>query len=129
MKKTFYVVAGIAALAALSAAGLIGLGWYEASPVSWPREAFEAQKWRATPREDRYRQFRDLQERHRLVGLSRAEVESLLGPPDSTAPDGRYLTYELKDGSKDHLTLNSIYFMRVWLDSQGKTTTLQVDAD
>lgn len=129
MKRALKVLAVGLGVVAILAVIPFALAWYESSPVSWPRESFDAGRWRTAPHEQRYRQFRDLQDKHSLVGLKRTEVESLLGPPDSAASDGRYIVYDLKDGTSDRFTFNAVYFMRVWFDGQGRVSSVRVGAD
>jgi hypothetical protein len=129
MKRTLKVLATGLAIIAMLAVIPFALAWYESSPISWPRESFDSARWRSSPHEQRYRQFRDLQDKHHLVGLTRGEVEALLGPPDSAASDGRYLVYDLKDGTNDRFTFNAVYFARLWLDAQGRVSAVRVGAD
>jgi hypothetical protein len=129
MKKTLKILAVIFGVIGIVVLTLFALAWYEGSPTSWPREPFDEQRWRSAPHEQRYRQFRDLQDKRRLVGLQRVEVESLLGPADSVASDGRYIVYDLKEGTEDRFTLNAVYFMRIWFDGQGRVSAVRVGAD
>jgi len=129
MKRTLKLLAVGFAIIATLAVIPFALAWYESSPISWPRESFDSARWRSSPHEQRYRQYRDLQDKHRLAGLTRAEIESLLGPPDSAASDGRYVVYDLKEGTNDRFTLNAVYFMRVWFDRQGHVTEVRIGAD
>lgn len=129
MKRTLKVAAAGLAIIAILTVIPFALAWYESSPLSWPRESFDSTRWRSSPHEQRYRQYRDLRDKHPLVGLTRHEIESLLGSPDSVASDGRYVVYDLKEGVDDHFTLNSVYFMRVWFDEKGRVTAVRVGAD
>ena len=105
------------------------LSWYESSSHSWPREEFSPQKWTSTPVAERYRQYRDLVDRVNLVGADREKVQALLGRPDSVAPDGRYITYVLKEGGSDRYTLNFIYFMKFEFGPDGKVVRQSVGSD
>jgi len=105
------------------------ISWYEASSLSWPHEKFEPAKWKAAPHHERYRQFNDLMVTQKIVGQTRADIEGLLGPPDYVSADGRYMTYDLKEGSGELMTLNSIYFVRIWMDQHSRITDVQVAAD
>jgi hypothetical protein len=129
MKRTSKILASAVAVVAALALIPFALAWYQGSPMSWPREGFERARWRSTPHEQRYRQFRDLKDKQRLVGATRAEIEALLGPPDSTASDGRYIVYDLKEGADERFTSNAVYFMRLWFDGQGRVTAVRIGAD
>lgn len=120
-------------IAVIVVIGLIAVpfigAWYESSTISWPREQFSAAKWKAAPHRERYRQYNNLMATHDLVGSLRGDVEALLGPPDYASQDGQYLTYNVKEGGGDIFTLNSVYYIRVWIDSQGKVTSVRIGAD
>ena len=126
MKRTFAVVLSTV-IVAIAIPLLVSL--YESSRFFWPRETFDSNRWRQTPSEERYRQVNDLLNKHKLVGRSVSEVELLLGKPDNTAPDGRYLTYVLKSGERDRFTFNFVYFLRLWVDSRGTVSRAEVSSD
>lgn len=126
MKRTFAVVLGVV-IVAIAVPILMSL--YESSRFFWPRETFDPSRWRQTPSEERYRQVNDLLSKHNLVGRSVSEVELLLGKPDNKAPDGRYLTYVLKSGEKDRFTFNFVYLLRLWVDSRGTVSDVNVSSD
>ena len=73
--------------------------------------------------------YRDLTNKVKLVGASRDQVQAALGKPDSVAPDGRYVTYVLKEGGEDRYTLNFIYFLKLEFGSDGKVMRQRLGSD
>src|SRR5262244_2214631 len=92
-KVTYAIAATIAALA-------VGLFlWLLIMPVEaiWPRDKFSGLDWRKTPEGERYKMARDLVDSRVLLGKTRESVSEILGKADSTAPDGSYQSYILKN--------------------------------
>jgi hypothetical protein len=126
MKRTFAIALG-AVTVAVAIPLLMSL--YESSRFSWPRETFDPNRWRQTPSEERYRQVNDLLSKHKLVGRTVGDVELLLGKPDNRAADGRYVSYVLKSGEKDRFTFNFLYLLRIWVDTRGTVSAVNVTSD
>jgi hypothetical protein len=87
--RTRWVVLLVLASNLLTAAVVLGVGWYQ------ERRAFDAAKWHARLPGDcnddhRRRMTNDLAESYLEVGMSRADVLWLLGEPDTSdeAPGG-----------------------------------------
>jgi hypothetical protein len=94
----------------------------QASPESWPRDRFTSETWKLTQREKRFALYNDLATRKLLDGKSKADVTGLLGTPDFEAPDGRYVTYVVRETSPSEYTFNAIYLLQVDLDGKGSVT-------
>ena len=101
----------------------------DASPKDWPSDSFSAKSWNALSKEKRYVVFNDLAKSKKLDGLSMDEVLSLLGPPDYKSPDGKYLNYTLKNAEKGEYNFNSIYFLQIDFDTQGKVSSYFMRTD
>ena len=129
MVKRTILISALVVVALCGVATPFALSWYESSSLSWPREEFSTQKWSSTPRIERYRMYRDLTNKVKLVGASRDQVQAALGKPDSVAPDGRYVTYVLKEGGEDRYTLNFIYFLKLEFGSDGKVMRQRLGSD
>jgi hypothetical protein len=65
--------------------------------LGWPRDEFDAAKWRAAPEGERYRQVNDLISSNILLGRNSTEVTALLGKPDPGA-DSSMQSYVVKIG-------------------------------
>jgi hypothetical protein len=115
--------------AVLMLAMIFMIAWFESSRISWPNEPFSPKSWRAASQEDRHRQVNDLLSKHELVGLPLAEVEALLGLPDSTSSDGRLVAYVVKSGEADLLSFNFLYLLRLSIDMQGRVSAFEIVAD
>jgi len=114
---------------------LLGVaGWwlyvdYKTSPRSWPAEEFSAAKWREAAPEQRYVFYRDLAESGRLDGATKEGVIELLGPPDYEEPRGLSISYTLKYGGPDEPLFNSLYYLDIKLQPDGKLQSYAVRAD
>ena len=53
----------------------------------------------------------------------------MLGLPNSESPDGKLLSYVIKDQSNVSLTFDSVVIMRIRLDSANKVKSVYVDKD
>ena len=110
-------------LRVLSACALIAglaLGGCGNPARSWPHKEFSAEQWRLTAPEQRYFFFNSLVGSSHLDNLSRELVVELLGPPDSEAPDGRYVTYVIKYVTEEEWTFDSVYLLHIEFDKQGR---------
>jgi hypothetical protein len=83
----------------------------------WDRE-FEPQAWAKTPREERYVFTNDLIKNRRLIGKTRSEVISLLGP--SGGNDLQSIDYVVDDGGWDPIVL------RIEFDAQGRVAQVLI---
>lgn len=84
--KAFLLLGGLTVLGVSLYAGLVV---YTLAGMGEPRPiAFDAERWKAVSRQStdntRYRMHRDLVRKHGLVGMTRAEVVDVLGPPTAT---------------------------------------------
>jgi hypothetical protein len=78
-------------------------------PSSWPKTAFEPQKWAETKETERYVFVNDLLDGQTLIGKSSPDVYQMLGKPSSDDPLGGTMSYGLReDGNDIHVLL--IYF-------------------
>jgi hypothetical protein len=127
-QKVLIVVGVLAAICAVLAAPLL-LSWYQGSAISWPRDEFIPSNWSATPSAERYRFYNDLTGKMKLVGATKMEIEALLGKPDSAAPDGRYMTYLLKEAQGERYTSNFIYVLKLDVGPDGKIVDYRVVTD
>jgi len=127
-QRVFIVLGVLAAICAVVAAPFL-LSWYQGSAISWPRDEFSSGKWSATPSAERYRLYKDLTDKTKLAGATKTEVEALLGKPDSTAPDGRYMTYLLKEAQGESYTSNFVYVLRLDVSPDGTIVDYRVVAD
>ncbi len=64
--------------------------------------------------------WKDLDGRRVLVGLTRAEVERLLGAPEYDR--GSYVLYVVKEPDPRELSFNFWYALQVEFDATGKVT-------
>jgi len=127
-QRVLIVVGVLVAVCAVVAAPFL-LSWYQGSAISWPRDEFSSSKWSTTPSAERYRLYKDLTDKVRVAGASKAEIEALLGKPDFAAPDGRYVTYLLKDAQGERYTSNFIYVLRLDVSPDGKIVDYRVVTD
>ena len=104
-------------------------GGCDESPNSWPRESFTLKTWGESPKEKRYVYYNDLANSKKLDGLTKKDVLSLLGQPDYTSPDSKYINYTLKYAEKGAHSLNAIYFLEIIFDAQGRVSKYYVRAD
>jgi hypothetical protein len=76
------LVLAIAAALGLSAVPvyIIAKSVVQTSPWFWPKHRFTVDAWRTSAQWERYRFYKDLAAR--LPGMSKLDVESLLGKPD-----------------------------------------------
>ena len=70
--------------------------------IFWPNKEFDAASWRAVEIGQRYIYAKDLVGTH-LMGLTRKEVQDLLGEPDQKSTDN------------DHVSFDIRYFDFIWL--------------
>ena len=97
--------------------------------IFWPSDTFESSGWKDARPFDRYRFYRDLRSRDILSHKTREEVVGMLGLPNSESPDGKLLSYVIKDQSNVSLTFDSVVIMRIRLDSANKVKSVYVDKD
>jgi hypothetical protein len=93
---------------------------YEASPLSWPKDTFTEPSWRASPRSERFRLYKDLDRRGLLHGRTKQGVLDLLGIPDSEAPDGQYIGYVLREWDGKNSMLYALWIVQIDLDARGR---------
>ena len=120
MKKTrILAAAGVGALVV----GLAGVWYLQHAPSilepfrKWDRE-FEQQAWAKTPREERYAFTADLIENGRLIGKTRSDVISLLGPAEGS--DLESIDYVVDDDGWDPIVL------RIEFNAQGRVVRLLI---
>lgn len=95
---------------------------------------FESATWITTPAEFSHESIRqrmvdDLLRSHPLVGRSRAEVESLIGPPDVTAYFREYdMVYMLGQQRNSFLAIDSEWLV-IRLDALGRVTEARLVTD
>jgi hypothetical protein len=114
------LVAGVAVALATALAWAPARRLYEASPMSWPGDAFDARAWRESPRGERFRFSKDLGARRLVEGRTRAEVFELLGPADREAAGGRHLAYVLREPGGGDPAGAATWTLRVELDARGR---------
>jgi len=67
-------------------------------PVVPPSKHFDRETWLATPGTSRYVMVNDLVNRKVLIGMTRDQVNTLLGPASFDSPEyPRYMTYVVED--------------------------------
>lgn len=131
MRRRLFLAIGI--LLVILLAGVMASWWYvdyKASPSSWPAKKFSSAEWKMAAPEERYVFYRDLAESGVLEGATKAEVITLLGPPQYESPEGRSMSYTLKYGGRDELLFNSLYFLdiKIW-PPNGRVQQYAVRAD
>jgi hypothetical protein len=72
----------------------------------WPRTRFDHAKWMQAGEKGRYVFVRDLIESRHLNGLTKTEVFDVLGKPGYEDPEGKYMTYVIKEDSE-------VYFLDI----------------
>jgi hypothetical protein len=111
---------------ALGVALVLGVGLFAyrafwlTSTASWPAKTFAPDAWRAAAPGQRHVFWKDLDGRRVLVGLTRAEVERLLGAPEYDR--GSYVLYVVKEPDPRELSFNFWYALQVEFDATGKVT-------
>lgn len=121
--------------------GLVGIALLAASlwlsfraPMGERPIPFESARWIATPAEFSHESIRqrmvdDLLRSHPLVGRSRAEVESLIGPPDVTAYFREYdMVYMLGQQRNSFLAIDSEWLV-IKLDALCRVTEARLVTD
>jgi hypothetical protein len=96
---------------------------------NWPTDRFDAEQWKSASDGMRYRFVKDLIYRDLLNGLSRPQLEEMLGDPSFVARDGRYATYLVKDRTDGILEFNSVYVLQMDFDEQNKVTRTSIRGD
>jgi hypothetical protein len=91
-------------------------------PSAWPREAFTAEKWHASPPQERYRLVKDLERQRLLDGKARPFVLDLLGKPTYDSRQDGYMTYLLKDSEPGEKTLIFIYLLHIQFGPDERVT-------
>lgn len=97
------------------------------SSASWPAKTFAADAWRTTPPGQRHVFWKDLDRRRMLPGLTRTEVERLLGAPEYDR--GSFVLYVVKEPDPRELSFHFWYALQADLDATGKVTRVFVRQD
>lgn len=109
------------ALLALGAASVLGYAYFLSRfDRSWPTERFDAQKWKASPKDARYVYCKDLKQSGILMNLTAAEVRDLLGEPDYRSSDGSYVTYVVKHRDANDVGMTAIYLLQLDFSTTGR---------
>ena len=95
----------------------------------WPEATFSSDSWKATDAPNRFVFIRDLNRQGLLDGASRDRVRQLLGKPDYSEADGRYVTYIVKYADPGERTLNSVYLLHVDFSANGVVSGYRVRGD
>ena len=102
-------------------------------PDSWPDEPFTVEKWRAGNPENRYRLVRSLLRTQRLTGLTRAELERLLGPPDwpgcTTLCSYTVEGFRPAEKGRDPMAFTFLRSVNVCFDIHGRVATVSIGGD
>lgn len=130
MKRPLAVLITVALVVLVSGAGLffVARGSHD-SPRSWPQESFTTEKWAATPEISRFALFNDLAQKKILDGKTRAEVFSHLGKPSFEAPDGRYITYIVKETNPGGYTIDAVYLLHIEFSDDGRVRKYFIRGD
>jgi hypothetical protein len=121
MLRRFLIWLGVGLLALMAAGAVLCVGYVCRSEESfWPDEKFTAERWNATPQNERHVMAKDLVQSRILEGMTKNDVISLLGHPESSGikEDGTIrdnISYYLKDGSTS-ISLNAVWLLRVLFD-------------
>jgi hypothetical protein len=95
----------------------------------WPRRAFNEIDWRMADQSKRYVFVQELIHSRLSTGISRAEVEQLLGKPDYASSDSTYVTYVVADRLATTCLFHSIALLHVEFDEQEKLTRALIRFD
>ncbi len=110
--------------------------WLYFDSAAWRERPirFDSARWKATPssfshESIRQRMVDDLLRTHPLVGRSRAEVESLIGPPNTTAYFDNYdMVYALGQEPNSYVAIDSEWLV-IQLDAGGRVITAKLATD
>jgi hypothetical protein len=135
MLRRLFIWAGAALLALVAASALLCVGYVCRSEESfWPDETFTVDRWNAMPPGQRHVMAKDLVQSRVLDGMTKNDVISLLGRPESSSikEDGTIkdnIAYYLKGGSTG-ISFNSVWLLRVLFDpATGKVQTYGIGGD
>jgi hypothetical protein len=114
--------AGVAAIVLLTVS--ICLSGCSDMPLFWPDEEFDAQKWKSTPELQRYVFANDLVD-GKLIGLTRAQIEAMLGP--NPRAEHEPMKYAVKETSSS--SYNFVVFIYVRFDANGRANEVGIGED